>query len=315
MLGRNQSKIMSNTQLDYNIWKPEVLEKITDVVFDGDNTIWDWVTYAAHAYDAMLQCIGKETKKPENKVVAAMKAFYTEVGTLEHEGLIQGLEAQGFFKNVSQFDRDKLIHKVQTVFSEMRRKHLRLYDGMQNVLETLVKQGKKVRIITDAPEFQAKMRVRHFKLDPFIKDIYAMAGAAIDLPEKFQKRREDGHYKVDFPTFISELEKPYSDLESILKMTPEQISRHVLIVGDNPKKDIELAKRFDCRAIYAAYGIPPKAYLERLLRLAPEKVTRKNTTILEKISKESTFEDSFNARIVTAHEPYDILKYLRMTRA
>ncbi len=306
---------MTITQTNYDIWGTKVLEEITDVLFDGDNTIWDWVTYAAHAYDAMLQCIVDETKKPENEVVAAMKAFYTEAGTLEHEGLIQGMEAQGFFTDVPNFDHDELIHKAQKVFSEMRRKHLRLYDGIQNVIETLAKHGKCVRIITDAPEFQAKMRVRHFKLDPFIKDVYAMAGTSIDLPEKFQKRRDDGHYNVDFPTFITELEKPYSDLESILKMTPEQISRHVLIIGDNPKKDIELAKRFGCRAIYASYGIPPKEYLERLLRLAPEKVTRKNSSILEERSvevKQKTSADPSNIRVVTANEPSDILKYLRV---
>lgn len=306
---------MGDMQFDNDEWSTSAVEEITDILFDGDNTIWDWVTYAAHAYDAMLQCIVEETKKPENKVIAAMKAFYTEVGTLEHEGLIQGMEAQGFFKNVPQFDRDELIHKVQAVFSEMRRKHLRLYDGMQNVLETLAKQGKRVKIITDAPEFQAKMRVRHFKLDPFIKDVYAMAGNTVDLPKKFQKRRKDGHYKVDFPTFISELEKPYSDLESILKMMPEQISRRVLIVGDNTKKDIELAKRFGCRAIYSAYGIPPKEYLERLLRLAPEKVTRKNSSILEEKTeevKQKSSAASSNSRVVTANEPSDILKYLKI---
>ena len=91
---------MNDNQLNYDIWGSKVLTEITDVVFDGDNTIWDWVTYAAHAYDAMLHCIINETKKSEIEVVAAMKAFYTEVGTLEHEGLIQGMNAKGFFKNI-----------------------------------------------------------------------------------------------------------------------------------------------------------------------------------------------------------------------
>ena len=59
----------------------------------------------------MLQCIVDETKKPETEVVAAMKSFYTGVGTLEHEGLIQGMEAKEFFRNISNFDRDDLIDK------------------------------------------------------------------------------------------------------------------------------------------------------------------------------------------------------------
>jgi phosphoglycolate phosphatase-like HAD superfamily hydrolase len=300
---------MNNTQPNYDIWGPEVLEEITDVVFDGDNTIWDWVAYVAFGYDAMVQCIADVSRKPESEVAAAMKAFYTMAGTMESEGLIQGLEAAGFFKDVPDFHRDQLIEKVQKAFSLARREHLHLYKGIQKVIETLHECGKRIRIITDAPEFQAKMRVKHFKLEPFIQDVHAMPASKIgNLPEKFRKRSEEGFYNVDFPTFIMPVEKPYSDLEKIFKMTRAQIARHVLIIGDNPRKDVELAKRYGCRCVYAVYGMPKKEYLDRLLLLAPEKVARKNTTILGETSPETT-----SKRIVMANEPADILRYLNIT--
>ncbi|MFA5829616.1 MAG: HAD hydrolase-like protein [Candidatus Gracilibacteria bacterium] len=299
------------TEPNYDALGPEVMTEITDVVFDGDNTIWDWVTYAAHGYDAMAQCIADESKRPEPEVAAAMKQFYTIAGTMEHRGLIQGLEAAGFFKSVPNFNRNELVDKVQNAFTEARRKYLHIYKGMEQVIQTLHECGKRISIITDAPKFQATMRVRYFKLDPFIKGVYAMADSDIqDLPEKFQKRQEAGLYDVDFPTFVTPVEKPDSDLETILQMTLDQIARQVLIIGDNPKKDIALAERYGCRAIYAVYGMPEKKYLDRLLRLSPEKVARKNTAISEEPTTTST-----NNRVVPANEPYDILRYLRIATA
>lgn len=297
------------TELNYDAWGPEVMTEITDVVFDGDNTIWDWVTYAAHGYDAMAQCIADESKRPEPEVAAAMKQFYTMAGTMEHRGLIQGLEAAGFFKSVPNFNRKELVDKVQNAFTEARRKYLRIYKGMKQIIQTLHECGKRISIITDAPEFQAKMRVKHFKLDPFIEGgVYAMADSDIqDLPEKFKERQKAGLYDADFPTFVTPVEKPDSDLETILQMTLEQIERRVLIIGDNHKKDIALAERYGCRAIYAVYGMPKKEYLDRLLRLSAEKVARKNTAISKETNPKTT-----NNRIVPANEPYDILRYLKV---
>ncbi len=304
----------AKTELDYDVWGPEVMSEITDVAFDGDNTIWDWVTYAAHGYDAMAKCIADESKKPESEVAAAMKQFYTMAGTMEREDLIQGLEAAGFFKSVPDYNRDELIHKVHKAFSEARRKHLHLYEGMKQVIKTLHECGKRIRIITDAPELQAKMRIKHFKLDPFIEDVYAMPGAVIqNLPKEFLERKKAGRYDADFPTFVTPLEKPHSDLEAIFKTTVDQIARQVLIIGDNPKKDIALAERYGCRAIYAAYGMPKKEYLDRLLRLSPVKVAQKNTTVTgDPVTSENGNHQAVNIRVVTANEPDDILRYLKV---
>jgi len=261
-----------------NFHGPEFGE-ITDVIWDGDNTIWDWVTYAVHAYEAMAQAIADHIGKPEPEVANAMKKFYTSVGTMEHEGLIQALELQKMFKDVPNYDRSVLIEKAQQAFSEARNKHLGLYPGVHSTFKKIAEQKIKNRILTDAPAFQAKMRIKRSRLNLFLHQVNAMPAAKIKLSPKFQDRLDKGAYSVDFDITEIPTEKPHSNLEQILNMTRDQIRRNVVIIGDNDAKDMELVRRYGCRGIHAVYGESKPEMLQRLLRFAPERVAKRNVAV------------------------------------
>ena len=166
---------------------------ITDVIWDGDNTIWDWMTYAVHAYEAMSQTIAKETGIPDNQIAAAMKKFYTVAGTIEDPGLIQGLVEADFFKDVPNFHHDRLIEKAQKAFTKERKKYLKVYPGVHQVIKTVHENKIKNRILTDAPAPQAAMRIRHSKIDPFLTQVNAQPFKKTkNLPPKFLKREMKG---------------------------------------------------------------------------------------------------------------------------
>ncbi len=252
-------------------------DHITDIVWDADNTLWDWVTYAVHAYKAMAKCIAQETGIPEPKVAAAMKKFYTDVGTMENPFLIQGLQTMGFFKEVKNFNSDDLIEKAQSVFSKIRYDNLKLYKGIDEILKMTHESGINNHILTDAPGFQAAMRIRHFDLQDYIKSVNTMPSPEPKtLPKKFRERKREGKYAVPFTVRTVDKEKPHTNLEKVLHMTREQISRKVLIIGDNAPKDGKLALNHNCAGIIAAYGIADPHLLKRILRFAPAKVARKN---------------------------------------
>ncbi len=48
---------------------------IKHVVWDGDNTIWDWMGYAVPAYEAMCKSISRLSRKSFKATAAAMKDF------------------------------------------------------------------------------------------------------------------------------------------------------------------------------------------------------------------------------------------------
>ncbi len=270
---------------------------ITDIVWDADNTLWDWVTYAVHAYEAMAQCIADETGISEPKVAAAMKRFYTDVGTMENPFLIQGLHSMGFFKNVKNLNLDDLIVKAQAVFSKVRYDNLKLYEGMDKILKMTHESGINNHILTDAPGFQAAMRIRHFGLQDYIKSISTMPSPEPrTLPKKFRERMARGKYHVPFTVRTVNREKPFTDLEKVLHMTREQIARHVLIIGDNAPKDGKLAINNNCAGIIAAYGIADADLLKRILRFSPAKTAKKNMAV----------EESTEIKLPNAHSPAEL---------
>ena len=284
--------------------------KITDIIWDGDNTIWDWMKYAVTAYEAMAKAIAAETGKTEDEVSAAMKKFYTQAGTIEDERLIQGLTKAGFFEGIANFDVNKIIEKAQQAFSNARRKNLHLYPEALQVFKTIHEHKIKNRILTDAPARQAKMRIARLKLAPFLKQVNALpSNNDPDLPPIFRAREQAGKYKVNFKVTEIPTQKPHTNLEEILQMTRAQIRQHVVIIGDNDLKDMELVRLFGCRGIHATYGESTAENLQRLLKFAPERIAKKNSSTS---TPTASTKKPHQGLIVKVKSPAEILRVLKL---
>lgn len=275
------------------------------VLWDGDNTIWDWMEYAVPAYEAMAEKIAEIAGKDLDTTAAAMKAFYAATGTMENVGLIQGLRAMGFFENVKDFDQESIILQVQAIFKEVRDANLHVYPGIQKVMEELRDSGYIQHILTDAPAGQALSRLAHSKLSPNIDTVFAMADPKVqDIPESLLRSRQKNshHPRVK----LLSQEKPHTNLEEILELTHEQIMRLVTMIGDNKSKDMELAERYGMRGIHAAYGAAKDDYVRRIKRFAPDHVVNRNMQ-----AKIATKPSNAQSRIKTAFTPGEIKELLK----
>ena len=281
----------------------ENTKEIQHVVWDGDNTIWDWMAYAVPAYEAMCDVISDISGRSSDDTASAMKQFYTAAGTLENEGLVQGLQATGFFSHLSDFNLDQTIIRVHTVFSQIRQEKLHVYPGISSVMKEINRRGLEQIVITDAPKRQAQSRLRHSRLGSNISRGYAMPTAEIsDLPAGFGQSSlsESG------PPFYDLLhEKPHVDLEAIFQMTRAEVARHVAIIGDNDAKDMALARNYGCLGIHARYGATDPDLGRRIARFAPPRVASRNMQI------DAGLAENSNANIYPVDRPQDILEVLK----
>lgn len=296
---------------DYSEFHAENFGEITNIVWDGDNTLWPWVSYAAPAYEAMCKIIAEESGKSEDEVAEAMRTIYAEAGTMEYANLIQDLGSKGFFEGMPNYDQHAMVDKVQKAFSDIRRKKLKLYAGIKEVVETVHSHGVKNIMLTDAPEYQAQMRMKRSRLFQYMDGIIAMPSPELKNPHpKFQRRRERGDYNIDFASRAIETEKPHTNLEEVLQMTREQIRRHVVVIGDNPNKDMALVDTYECRGILAGYGKPDPSDLETLKRFAPPRISNRNAVTTETIAQTTKSK----GHIVIVDKPKDILKVLSLPK-
>jgi phosphoglycolate phosphatase-like HAD superfamily hydrolase len=257
--------------------------EIKDIIWDADNTIWNWVRYAARAYQAMCDCIVTETGLPEELVVSEMKRFYTAAGTLENAGLIQGLESQGLFRGIKNYDSAALIAKVRKAFSAMRNRYLKRYPHVREIMEKAQEKGINNIIVTDAPGFHAVRRIVRSKIGKLVKRVYAMPSAdASNLAEDVRKNIRAEKYKVPFEVIEIDVEKPDTNLEQVLRLENDKaenaryIRDHVAIIGDNDVKDMALARKWGCLGIQALWGLPEAEDIITLKKYSKESAAARN---------------------------------------
>lgn len=264
------------------------MPEIKEIIWDADNTIWNWVRYAATAYPAMAEEIARQTGKDIEEVEQGMKTYYTRTGTIESPWLIQDLKRQGFFDNLG-WDQDRieqLREDVHKVFKKERARFLRMYKGIGRIMKMAHARKIKNHIVTDAPTIQACMRVNRSKIAQYLSSVHALRfkDDLNDPPKSIQQKEAAGAYKVPFAVFELDDEKPDTRLEDIIHTIEEThgdlsdyIQNHVAIIGDNPKKDMALARKYGCLGIHAAWGTPTTWELKILAKYAPKKVVKKNT--------------------------------------
>lgn len=277
--------------------------EIKKIVWDLDNTLWDWVAYATQIYPAMRDVIVMHTGATRERVTANMQAYYCEAETLESSWLVQGLAERQFFKQGS-FDQEGLIADLQKIFHSTRAKSLNLYKGVTEVLETADEASVDNQVLTDAPAFHAASRFRHLKVQQSLfHSMHALAdGMLRHLPDRHRDSSDGGRYGLYFPVYHTPKEKPHTDLEEVLGMTREEIRKHVVIVGDNFSKDMSLAARYGALGIHAGWGEASPEQLAVLSQFAPKKVMAKNMSL--------TTNAHSSTRIIRASEPKDIMTVL-----
>ncbi|MDH5596934.1 MAG: HAD family hydrolase [Candidatus Peregrinibacteria bacterium] len=277
--------------------------KIKTFVWDVDNTLWDWISYAARTYPAMSEIIAEEAGVERGLVEQCMQAYYTEAETMESSWLVQGLDKRGLFDG-SDMDQGELIAKLQKSFHTNRERSLALYPGIEEVLEEATRRGIGHLILTDAPAFHAASRLRHLDVDQsHFRAMIAMEDSLVHkIPKEHHHRFEDGRYGLEIPVYRVGVEKPHTDLETALQMTREQIREQVCIIGDNGAKDMALAARYECVGLHAAWGRPQQENLNTLSRFAPTRVLRR--------SAETGFNAHSSDRIAEIYSPDSILQMM-----
>ncbi len=285
------------------------MSEISTVIWDGDNTLWDWMEYAVPAYEAMCAEIARISGKSEDETAEAMKVFYTSKGTIEDAGLIQGLQSSGFFNEVGGFDIGKTVQRVQRIFSNVRSKNLNVYEGITDSVRQIHNRGIRQILLTDAPLVQANGRMKHTKLRGYFSDIHAMPAAVI--PNLHNRFRETESSVITNPAnHVLTGEKPHTDLAAILSMTRDEIAATVAIVGDNDSKDMELARQFNCVGIHAEYGAAQAELVQRLQKFAPPRVARRNMQIGDSPQNSGTEKRTGATKIMQAKSPHEIMGLL-----
>jgi putative hydrolase of the HAD superfamily len=192
------------------------------MIFDMDNTLFDFVAAKLEACREILFFIGREKGDIAEEPLELFRYF------------LRGVYGFEDYENIQDYMHERNIFTVQgyrkccEIYEREKLQNLKLYPAVADTLDKLKKLGLKLVIITDADSYHALARLTRVGLLNYF-DLVVAADTT-------------GTKKPDPAHFLFALEA--------LGVNP----RETLVVGDNIKRDIVPARKLGLKTAYASYG-------------------------------------------------------------
>lgn len=234
------------------------------IALDLDNTLVDWIRYYANAFGELLAVASSRLGVDQQELARQFKLVHARYHSIEFPFSLQRIPATA---DVGAADLDRLILEAQLVFREARRRYLKVYPGTFETLDALRGAGHQLAIVTNAPAYQARRRVRDLGLGDFISVVVAWEGwDAADLSGSrdrafapLDSAASDRFVLIPVPRAqIKPAPTPYLEACRVAGTKPSS----VVAVGDSLRNDLAPARALGAATVWARYG----------LQAAPEEV-------------------------------------------
>lgn len=243
----------------------------------------------------------------EEKILSEMHELFHQRQVLEYIPIIQ--ELPSFIEHPN---RQKLIEIGHTAFSSHRDLIVKPFSDILNFFQLLKSKDIKILILTDAPNLIAIKRIKRLKIDQLIDG--AITWTDPETPNISAIREKTP--KTTYKTIISSVQKPNSDLKSILtSFFPElyattatnpdkfleKIQQEIFIVGDNELKDGILALKWGINSYIIKHNEVDEQEQNKILKFLPHNLRKLNIRhSVDEISKD--YPTSPTPKLIKSYE-------------
>jgi phosphoglycolate phosphatase-like HAD superfamily hydrolase len=248
------------------------------LITDLDNTLYDWVTFYAHAFESLVDALVQVLHVPRERLLDEFKAIHQSYGNSEQPFSALELPAvREMFPGVASEELVTTLHRPFEAFNAARREHLRLYDGVAETLRELKAMSVTIVGHTEALAVNAWYRLRTLDIAQYFSRLYALEGRL--LPHPVPGREKEHAHPPDVVRVVPRAErKPNPKLLLDICGREGVAPADACCVGDSLTRDVWMAKRAGVTAVWARYGVAydPKLWdvLVRVTHWSAEDVAR-----------------------------------------
>jgi len=243
--------------------------RITTVITDLDNTLYDWLEMWGAAFGAMLGVLVERSGVPQPVIEADARAVHQKHGTTEYAFLIQALPS--LQRKHPGKDLCEVYGDAIQAFRTARERSLRLFPSVFETLCRLKAQGCLVVGYTDSRAFYAGYRARKLGLDGLLDYLYSPPDHDLPGGTNIEAIRSQPREAYEFQKTVHRLlpegevkpnAKVLADIMEDVGADPEQS----IYVGDSLVKDIAMAQEAGVTDVFARYGVMQHREEYELLR-------------------------------------------------
>lgn len=232
-------------------------KKVSLLITDLDNTLFDWFNLWYYPFNAMLTQLSEQSGVSRSKLISEIRQIHQRHGTSEYAFLIEELPSLR-----RAYPEVNLVEKFSDAIKSYRlerQKYMRLYPGVMQTLQAVRKRGCIIVGYTESLAFYTNYRLRKLCLDGVLDYLYSPADH--DLPTGLTPEQirlypaESYRLKQTVHRYIPPGElKPNPDvLRDIIKQLDADPTDCVY-VGDSLFKDVAMAQDAGVTDVYAEYG-------------------------------------------------------------
>lgn len=227
--------------------------KITLLVCDLDNTLYDWVTYFASSFGAMVDSAVDRLGLNRELLLSELQEVHRFHRNSEHPFAL--MEAKCVQSEIfSRYGRPVTVADLYPefqAFNERRKSALKLYPSVKQTIGAIADEGARVVAHTEASAFNAISRLRSLGIADSFSTLYAIKPAEIPHPDP-ARRANPNPYDVRY--LLEDERKPNPGvLRRIINLESSR-PEHTLYVGDSISRDVGMAKAAGAYAAWAKYG-------------------------------------------------------------
>ncbi|WP_017624461.1 HAD family hydrolase [Nocardiopsis chromatogenes] len=243
--------------------------RISLLVTDLDNTLWDWFHMWHSSFSAMLEHLSEMSGVPSSVLEGEMREVHRRHGTTEYSLLLDELpslrsECAGL-RPLEVFDA--AVHTLNHV----RKRSIHLYRGVESALTEVRRRGVPIVAYTESIAYWTEWRIRETGLDGVVDVLYSSPDhdfpegvtpedlrryppQEYGLVETVHRHTPQGRLKPD-PAILGAIVDEYSK-------DPED----VVYIGDSLMKDVAMAQEIGVHDVHARYGVSQDREGYELLR-------------------------------------------------
>jgi phosphoglycolate phosphatase-like HAD superfamily hydrolase len=276
-------------------------QKVTVVITDLDNTLFDWVGIWHKSFTAMLHRLVLESGLSEELLLQEFKVIHERYGTSEYAFSIE--ELPSLQKKYPDSDLVKRFEGPIQAFRDARKSALSLYPDVLETLEQLKDKECLLVGYTESMSFYSWYRMRHLGLDRILDYLYSPPDH--ELPAGICPKRiryHAGDYYELRRTIHRHIPKGEAKPEpgvllDIIRGVGGSPSE-TIYVGDSLMKDVAMANSASVTSIWAQYGVCQNREEYELLRKVTHwtdaDVQREKKLRREHVKPTYTLEASFS---------------------
>ncbi|MGW3100174.1 HAD family hydrolase [Streptomyces sp. NPDC001102] len=276
--------------------------RISLLITDLDNTLWDWFDAWHASFSAMLRRLSDMSNIPQHVLEQEIQTVHRRRGTSEYSYLLN--ELPSLLKKHPHAKPSDVYDEAIHILNRERLRHTKLYVGVKETLQELHRRNVPVVAYTESVAFWSEWRIRRTGLDGLINVMYSSpdhdfpSGVSAQqlrtLPPNAYGLRKTVHKHVPPGTL-----KPNTEiLRSILadfSVSPTEAA----YVGDSLMKDVIMAQKLGVHDVLAQYGISHDRsgydLLRRVSHWTPEDIQREKDLSAQPIVDPTyTLTDNFS---------------------